>query len=156
MATAQSEKTLELKVGAFVIVGLAVLAILVVQFGRVGEGFKTYYGLTVKFPDASGLLKGSDVLLAGAKIGRVSEGPRLDRAAAVAQLEREVGQARARLQAVLARACEDAVDLVAGPERRDGGRLCAQHTPDDGHSIGRRVATVDWCSHCAGNADRTG
>jgi phospholipid/cholesterol/gamma-HCH transport system substrate-binding protein len=77
MATTQSEKTLELKVGAFVLVGLAVLAILVVQFGRVGEGFKTYYGLTVKFPDASGLLKGSDVLLAGAKIGRVSGGPRL-------------------------------------------------------------------------------
>ncbi|HMJ05898.1 MAG TPA: MlaD family protein [Chthoniobacterales bacterium] len=77
MATGQSEKTLELKVGAFVLVGLAVLAVLVIQFGRVGEGFKTYYGLTVNFPDASGLLKGSDVLLAGAKIGRVSEGPRL-------------------------------------------------------------------------------
>jgi phospholipid/cholesterol/gamma-HCH transport system substrate-binding protein len=77
MATVQSEKTLELKVGAFVLAGLAVLAALVIQFGRVGEGFKTYYGLTVKFPDASGLLKGSDVLLAGAKIGRVSGGPRL-------------------------------------------------------------------------------
>src|SRR5204862_3995089 len=79
MATNQSEKTLELKVGAFVFVGLAVLAALVVQFGRVGEGFKTYYGLTIRFPDASGLLKGSDVLLAGAKIGRVSGGPRLSR-----------------------------------------------------------------------------
>jgi phospholipid/cholesterol/gamma-HCH transport system substrate-binding protein len=79
MATGQSEKTLELKVGAFVLGGLAVLAVLVIQFGRVGEGFKTYYGLTVKFPDASGLLKGSDVLLAGAKIGRVSGGPRLVR-----------------------------------------------------------------------------
>lgn len=79
MATNQTEKTLELKVGAFVLVGLAVLAALVVQFGRVGEGFKTYYGLTVRFPDASGLLKGSDVLLAGAKIGRVSDGPRLAR-----------------------------------------------------------------------------
>src|SRR6201989_2029440 len=77
MATGQSEKTLELKVGAFVLAGLAVLAVLVIQFGRVGEGFKTYYGLTVEFPDASGLLKGSDVLLAGAKIGRVSGGPRL-------------------------------------------------------------------------------
>jgi phospholipid/cholesterol/gamma-HCH transport system substrate-binding protein len=77
MATVQSDKTLELKVGAFVLAGLAVLAALVVQFGRVGEGFKTYYGLTVRFPDASGLLKGSDVLLAGAKIGRVSGGPRL-------------------------------------------------------------------------------
>lgn len=79
MATNQTEKTLELKVGAFVFVGLAVLAALVVQFGRVGEGFKTYYGLTVRFPDASGLLKGSDVLLAGAKIGRVSGGLRLAR-----------------------------------------------------------------------------
>ncbi|MEY2558010.1 MAG: phospholipid/cholesterol/gamma-HCH transport system substrate-binding protein [Verrucomicrobiota bacterium] len=80
MATIQSEKTLEVKVGAFVVVGLAVLAALVVQFGRVGEGFKTYYALTIRFPDASGLLKGSDVLLAGAKIGRVSDGPRLAQA----------------------------------------------------------------------------
>ena len=77
MATSHSEKSLELKVGAFVLAGLAVLAALVVQFGRLGEGFKTYYGLTVRFPDASGLLKGADVLLAGAKIGRVSGGPRL-------------------------------------------------------------------------------
>ena len=52
------------------------------QFGRLGEGFKTYYGITVRFPDASGLLKGSDVLLAGAKIGPVSGGaaPGLGRA----------------------------------------------------------------------------
>jgi phospholipid/cholesterol/gamma-HCH transport system substrate-binding protein len=77
MTTNPIEKALELKVGAFVVVGLAALAALVVQFGRVGEGFKTYYGLTVRFPDASGLLNGSDVLLAGAKIGRVSGGPRL-------------------------------------------------------------------------------
>lgn len=73
----QQEKSLELKVGAFVFVGLAMLAALVVQFGRLGEGFKTYYPLTVRFPDASGLLKGSDVLLAGAKIGMVSGGPQL-------------------------------------------------------------------------------
>jgi phospholipid/cholesterol/gamma-HCH transport system substrate-binding protein len=77
MATRHSDKTLELKVGAFVLVGLAVLAALLVQFGRVGEGFQDYYQLLVKFPDASGLLKGSDVLLAGAKIGHVSGGPRL-------------------------------------------------------------------------------
>ncbi len=77
MATNKGEKSLELKVGAFVFLGLAALAALVVQFGRVGEGFKTYYDLTIRFPDASGLLKGSDVLLAGAKIGRVSGGLRL-------------------------------------------------------------------------------
>ncbi|HEX8077616.1 MAG TPA: MlaD family protein, partial [Chthoniobacterales bacterium] len=77
MASRHSDKTLELKVGAFVLAGLAVLAVLLVQFGRIGEGFRSYYGLVVKFPDASGLLKGSDVLLAGAKIGHVSGGPRL-------------------------------------------------------------------------------
>ena len=71
------ERGIEVKVGIFVFVGLAVLAALVVQFGRIGEGWKTYYGLTIRFSDASGLLKGSDVLLAGAKIGRVSGGPHL-------------------------------------------------------------------------------
>jgi len=53
------------------------LAALVVQFGRLGEGFKTYYTLTVRFNDAGGLLKGTDVLLAGARIGKVAGGPKL-------------------------------------------------------------------------------
>jgi len=70
---------LEFKVGVFVFAGLAMLGALVVQFGRLGEGFKTYYALTIRFSDASGLLKGSDVLLAGARIGKVSDGPRLVR-----------------------------------------------------------------------------
>src|SRR6266545_8320780 len=73
------ERGLEFKVGAFVFVGLAMLGALVVQFGRLGEGLKTYYPLTVRFNDASGLLKGSDVLLAGAKIGKVAGGPRMVR-----------------------------------------------------------------------------
>jgi phospholipid/cholesterol/gamma-HCH transport system substrate-binding protein len=73
------ERGLEFKVGAFVFVGLAMVGALVVQFGRLGEGFKTYYSLSVGFKDASGLLKGSDVLLAGAKIGKVAGGPRLSR-----------------------------------------------------------------------------
>jgi ABC-type transporter Mla subunit MlaD len=72
------ERGLEFKVGLFVFVGLLALAALVVQFGRVGEGAKSYYNLTVNFPDASGLLKSSDVLMAGAKVGRVAGGPRLN------------------------------------------------------------------------------
>src|SRR2546430_14912274 len=75
----RQERGLEFKVGAFVFFGLAMLGGLVVQFGRLGEGLKTYYPLTVGFSDASGLLKGSDVLLAGAKIGKVSAGPRMVR-----------------------------------------------------------------------------
>jgi phospholipid/cholesterol/gamma-HCH transport system substrate-binding protein len=73
----EGDRGLELKVGIFVAVGLAILAGLVIQFGRLGEGFKTYYPLTIHFPDASGLLKGSDVLLGGAKVGRVAAPPRL-------------------------------------------------------------------------------
>jgi phospholipid/cholesterol/gamma-HCH transport system substrate-binding protein len=73
----EGDHGLELKVGIFVFVGLAILAALVVEFGRLGEGYKTYYGVTVHFVDASGLLKGSDVLMGGAKIGRVSGAPRL-------------------------------------------------------------------------------
>jgi phospholipid/cholesterol/gamma-HCH transport system substrate-binding protein len=73
------ERGLEFKVGIFVFVGLAMLAALVVQFGRLGEGFKTYYTLTVRFNDASGLLKGTDVLLAGARIGKVAGPPQLVR-----------------------------------------------------------------------------
>src|SRR5438034_1468408 len=73
------ERGLEFKVGIFVFVGLAMLAALVVQFGRLGEGFKTYYTITVRFNDAGGRLKGTDVLLAGARIGKVAGGPKLVR-----------------------------------------------------------------------------
>ena len=73
----EQDRGLELKVGIFVAVGLSILAALVVQFGRLGEGFKSYYGLTVHFTDASGLLKNSDVLLGGAKVGQVAGPPRL-------------------------------------------------------------------------------
>jgi phospholipid/cholesterol/gamma-HCH transport system substrate-binding protein len=73
----EQDRGLELKVGIFVAVGLAILAALVVQFGRLGEGFKSYYGLTVHFADASGLLKSSDVLMGGAKVGQVAGAPRL-------------------------------------------------------------------------------
>jgi phospholipid/cholesterol/gamma-HCH transport system substrate-binding protein len=71
------ERGLEFKVGVFVFIGCAALAGLVVKFGRLGEGVKSYYQLTVRFEDASGLLTNSDGLLGGAKIGRVSGGPRL-------------------------------------------------------------------------------
>lgn len=73
----EQDRGLELKVGIFVAVGLAILAALVVQFGRLGEGFKSYYNVTVHFDDASGLLKSSDILMGGAKVGQVAGAPRL-------------------------------------------------------------------------------
>ena len=75
----ERDRGLELKVGIFVAIGLAILAALVIQFGRLGEGFQSYYALTVHFEDASGLLKNSEVLLGGAKVGLVAGPPRLVR-----------------------------------------------------------------------------
>ncbi len=72
-----NENFLEIKVGAFVLLGLAVAGTMVVQFGRLGENFEGNYYFNVKFPDASGLYKGAEVLMSGAKIGRVADSPEL-------------------------------------------------------------------------------
>lgn len=64
-----------MKVGLFVLIGIAVIAGLTVYFGRIGEGFKNKYDLTVQLPNTGGLLKNADVQLAGAKIGFVLDKP---------------------------------------------------------------------------------
>jgi phospholipid/cholesterol/gamma-HCH transport system substrate-binding protein len=71
------EKHLEFKVGIFVLIGLLVVGGLIVQFGRLGEGFQKTYRIQVVFPDASGLYKGAEVLMSGARIGRVAASPEL-------------------------------------------------------------------------------
>jgi ABC-type transporter Mla subunit MlaD len=63
------------RVGFFMLLGLVAICTMVVYFGRLGDGFKKYYDLRVEYPNASGLFKGADVLLAGAKIGAVQDGP---------------------------------------------------------------------------------
>ena len=70
-------KGIELFVGLFLLIGLGMIAAMVLLFGRVGQGWEKYYPLTVEFPNASGLVKGSDVLLSGARIGSVEHAPRL-------------------------------------------------------------------------------
>jgi phospholipid/cholesterol/gamma-HCH transport system substrate-binding protein len=76
MGTEQKGRT-ELLVGLFLFIGLAILGGLVLTFGRLGQGLKSPYELTVLFPNASGLTTGADVLLSGAKIGFVSAQPQL-------------------------------------------------------------------------------
>ena len=61
--------------GLFLLIGLALIAGLIILFGEVPDMFKPVYRITVKFSDASGLLKGSDVFLAGAVIGKVTTDP---------------------------------------------------------------------------------
>lgn len=71
------EKALELKVGLFVFVGLLFIAVMVVKFGQVGQGFRKFYPLVVDFPNAGGIIKNSDVQMAGARIGYVAEKPQI-------------------------------------------------------------------------------
>lgn len=73
------QKSLEIKVGMFVFIGLIAIAIMAVQFGRVGQGLEKTYELNVEFTNASGLLKNSDVHLAGAPIGYVVDKPQINR-----------------------------------------------------------------------------
>jgi phospholipid/cholesterol/gamma-HCH transport system substrate-binding protein len=66
---------LETKVGIFLLLGIGLICTLIIIFGEMPDLFRPTYMLTVKFPDASGLLKGSDVYLAGAVIGKVTTDP---------------------------------------------------------------------------------
>ena len=63
------------KVGVFILIGLITIGLMVVYFGRVGEGMRSCYTLRAEFPNASGLKRQADVLLAGAKVGRVVNDP---------------------------------------------------------------------------------
>src|SRR5271166_4214156 len=70
------EQALELKAGVFVLIGLVFIAMMAFKFGRLGQGlFQQYYPITVTFPSADGLIKNSDVTLAGARIGYVADKP---------------------------------------------------------------------------------
>ena len=77
------KKRTELYVGLFVFTGCLLLGGLVLQFGRFGERIKGHYFLTVVFDDASGVIKGSEVRMGGAKIGKVSSLPVLNDAVRV-------------------------------------------------------------------------
>jgi len=65
----------ETTVGIFLLLGIGVICTLILFFGEVKDIFKPTYSLTVTFPNASGLLKGSDVFLSGAHIGKVTTDP---------------------------------------------------------------------------------
>lgn len=64
-----------MRVGIFMAIGLGAVAAMVVYFGRFGDAVRSYYQVRVEYPNASGLLKGASVLLAGAKVGFVESNP---------------------------------------------------------------------------------
>ncbi len=67
----------EWKVGLFILIGIGLIAFLSVKFGKLGQGLEKFYTLNAEFPNASGLLKGGDVLMFGARIGFTELAPAL-------------------------------------------------------------------------------
>ena len=64
-------------VGLFLLIGIGIIAMMVLVFGRASQGGKSFYPLKVEFPNASGLIKGCEVFLSGARVGFVAESPQL-------------------------------------------------------------------------------
>src|SRR5204862_811410 len=61
----------ELRVGLLVFIALAVLVVLILNASGELNPFKSHLHLRARFADANGLRDGSDVKLAGVKIGKV-------------------------------------------------------------------------------------
>jgi phospholipid/cholesterol/gamma-HCH transport system substrate-binding protein len=73
---ANNKKTEKL-VGLFLLIGLILLGVLFVKFGRFNERIKDYYSLILRVDDAGGIIKNSEVRMGGAKIGKVAGTPQL-------------------------------------------------------------------------------
>jgi len=72
------EKRSEAVVGLFLVMGLSVAGILIAKFGRIGENsMDGKYTASITFDDASGLIKGSEIRMGGARIGKVTNVPEL-------------------------------------------------------------------------------
>jgi phospholipid/cholesterol/gamma-HCH transport system substrate-binding protein len=64
---------LELKVGLFVVIGLALLAVLIIQFSKGTSIFRGTYDLLLHANNVGGLKPRAGVLLAGVQVGNVSD-----------------------------------------------------------------------------------
>lgn len=66
-------KKIEMIVGAFVLAGIISISWMAVKLGQIGGIGEDGYKLNAVFTDAGGMREGSDVMMAGVVIGRVSE-----------------------------------------------------------------------------------
>src|SRR3984957_3430064 len=66
-----NDSRFQFKVGLFVVVGLALVALLILNFSKGITFGKSTYTLHVVLPDAAGLKPSADVMMAGVSIGKV-------------------------------------------------------------------------------------
>ena len=70
---AQQHWTLEVKVGAFIVSGLALFVVFLFAIGDLSTAFTPGYQLHVVFDSANGITEGSPVQYAGVEVGKVQE-----------------------------------------------------------------------------------
>jgi phospholipid/cholesterol/gamma-HCH transport system substrate-binding protein len=68
----QQYRRIEITVGVFVFLGIIATSWLAVKIGQIGGLGQDGYHITAVFTDAGGVREGSDVMMAGVVIGRVS------------------------------------------------------------------------------------
>jgi phospholipid/cholesterol/gamma-HCH transport system substrate-binding protein len=66
-------KRLEIKVGVFVLIGLVLLAVLLIQFSKGASLFRSSYELHLHTANVGGMKPRADVMLAGVQVGTVSD-----------------------------------------------------------------------------------
>ena len=65
--------TLEVRVGSFIVAGVALLIIFIFTIGDISTYFQPGYRLRVLFPSANGITKGSPVQYAGVEVGKIQK-----------------------------------------------------------------------------------
>lgn len=66
-------RSVEIKVGLFVVVALAVGAGLIFKFGGLSRGDRDTYAIHVIFPNVGGIVRGAGVMYAGIPVGKVAD-----------------------------------------------------------------------------------
>jgi phospholipid/cholesterol/gamma-HCH transport system substrate-binding protein len=66
-----SERNTERKVGVFVFLGIVIICVMVIYFGKVGDRFRSGIPITVEYNNVGNLVPGAHVLYSGVLVGKV-------------------------------------------------------------------------------------
>lgn len=145
-------KRTELWVGIFLILGFIMIALVAINLGNLTSNSKDAYHINVVFRNAAGIIKGSEVRLGGAKIGRVSSTPMLtesgDAVKLVLELQKGVQlQKGSVVQAATLNLLGDKYIEISPPAKSTNSYIAPDETVygdsgDDLETIKANVATI--------------
>jgi phospholipid/cholesterol/gamma-HCH transport system substrate-binding protein len=67
------QRSIEIKVGIFVLLCLGIVAALIIKFGRLEKFSSDTYPITVVFPNVGGIVRDANVMYAGIPVGKVRD-----------------------------------------------------------------------------------